>query len=227
MIAAVSTMRWEADRVKLVVDHLRAQGVDEFYISVEYDDMETSIAAGEAGARVLHVEPPFRQDHETTRLARTAVDCGADWVIPFDADEYWCGNGTSIRAALADVPPNFMSVYAPMYLHIDRDHRLPHPKPLGKVAVRAAPNITYAWGAHSSTREGPICAGPLVIRELQYESFEHMREKAEKTRELFAQGHVDPLHGVHLQRLAALTDDELLHEWNAHCSQPTIYDPIP
>jgi hypothetical protein len=34
---------------------------------------------------------PYRQKEITTELAREAGRRGADWVVPIDADEFWCG----------------------------------------------------------------------------------------------------------------------------------------
>lgn len=163
-----------------------------------------------------------------TRLAHMASD--ADWIIPFDADEFWVptpGYGATIRDVLEDVPPNITHIYAAMYLHLDKTRRLPEPKPLGKVAMRPADDLVIHWGSHHCNRAGEALHGVLQVREVQYRDWDHYLAKVEKARQLHTQPHmVNSPHGVHMERLIHLTETQLWERWQEHLAQPTIEDPI-
>ena len=55
-----------------------------------------------ADVGVIRNRGPFRSGTMTTRLARWAHEEGADWVLPFDADEFWFAPGGDLRGAVAE-----------------------------------------------------------------------------------------------------------------------------
>jgi hypothetical protein len=154
---------------------------------------------------------------------------GADWVVPFDADEYWCGmNEWTIRQQLEFTNESVDTLYAPMYLHVTPELRAVDPKPLPKVAFRPREDMTVAWGQHAVTGETTIMSNALWVREWQYESYEHFCQKIDKARHLHTQPHMaNSPHGTHMQRLTTLTDMQLRAVWDQHLATPTVRDPIP
>ena len=48
----------------------------------------------------LDEEPAYHQSEKMTWLAHCAWRAGADWIVPFDADEFWFAPGRSVAEAL-------------------------------------------------------------------------------------------------------------------------------
>ena len=159
--------------------HLR-QGVDLFVItdngSVDgtADIIEDYVRAGLA-ERIWEPEDTYRQARWVTRMARrAAVEHGADWVINNDDDEFWSGDGESLKDVLAQVPaawlavevqrrnhPPLASVDGPGFLHtmVYREQRSFNPmgQPLPpKVCHRGFADIEVAQGNHSASRCGAL-----------------------------------------------------------------------
>lgn len=219
-IVGISTVKDEP-WLHETITHMRHQGVDEFRITYEG-------ALPPVEAALIPCEQPFDQGREMTRLARAATD--ADWIIPFDADEFWVptpGYGHTIRDVLAAQPAHITHIYAAMYLHLDKQHRTRDQKPLNKVCMRPAADLTINWGSHGCNRAGEAAHGVLQVRELQYRDWNHYLAKVEKARQLHTQPHMaNSGHGTHMESLTHLTETELWERWQSHLAQPTIEDPI-
>ena len=92
-------VRNEVDIVGEVVRNLRDQGVDHVVVADHGSTDGTRELLEELSTRDprIHVaddrEPVFYQSEKITYLARRAWRAGADWVIPFDGDEYWFAVG--------------------------------------------------------------------------------------------------------------------------------------
>jgi hypothetical protein len=225
-IIGVSTIKDEPN-IGRTIQHMRDQGVDRFIVSVE--DYDTRNIVSKTGVFTEFVELPFNQGAEITRLARMAARMGADWIVPFDADEYWCGPGPqTVRESLKQEPAGIDTLYAPMVLHITPELRAVQKKPLPKVAFRPRDDMTVAWGSHDVTGVRNGVEGFLVVREWQYESYEHFLTKIQKAHHLHTQPHMaNSPHGTHMQRLTTLTDVQLRAVWDQHLATPTVHDPIP
>jgi len=91
VIVAFSWVRDEADIIATTVAHMAAQ-VD---LVIVADQMSTDgtrdILAGLPVTVIDDPEAGFHQSRIMTRLALMAIDAGADFVVPFDADELWVG----------------------------------------------------------------------------------------------------------------------------------------
>ena len=223
MIVAVSSVLNEAPILRDTTMHLLNQGVDWVVISDgRSTDGTRELICELPQTTMLTQYGPFRQDEEMTRLAQYARKMGADWVIPFDADEYWCG-----IADLSVVPSGYSRVYAPVFHHIDTDRRWATPK-LPKVAFRPAADMTVEWGNHNvHGLDGDSLTGPLVVRELQYRDYDHFLSKIERAAQLYAESEFPAEYGSHLRRLVGLTDMERAAEWATMQLVPTVHDPIP
>jgi glycosyltransferase involved in cell wall biosynthesis len=79
------------DRV-LVLDNGSSDGTREVL-----EHLERTAEVG-----VIRDRGPFRSGTMTTRLARWAHAQGADWVLPFDADEFWFAPRGDLREVLAE-----------------------------------------------------------------------------------------------------------------------------
>lgn len=217
--------RNEAPVIGFVIDHLWANGVNRVVVEDGSSTDETAETIEAHGAILLR--ETTRECDQSARMSRFAAEYAepGDWVIPFDADEWWCG----IDGTLADTLRSTDAVRAAanMYLHRDPRYRRPYPKPLMKVAFRYEPGAIIAEGAHNTTVTGPE-AQNLQVREWQYRSWEHFLEKVEKARGTFADSPNMPASaGTHMRRLVAMSRAELLAEWAEHLSWEWVYDPIP
>lgn len=228
MIVAVSSVKDEADIIHDTLNHLFDQNVDHIVISDGGSEDGTPFLIELTNTTVLDQTGPFDQGAEITRLSLLALEAGATWVIPFDADEFWIGtDGRTVKAVLDSVPDSVGKVYAATYAHTDWDYRQAQ-KPLSKVCFRPTPDLRVHWGNHGVDGvPGEDLHGILEVRELQYRSWEHFQSKVEKARALFASWDVPYEHGSHMRRLTELTPDQLLEEWNQWKAQPTTFSPIP
>jgi hypothetical protein len=226
-IIAVASVRDERTILPKTTDHLFRHGINEILVTHPQGD-NSLWDIGDPRVLAGTQDTPFHQDHEMTRLARMAKARHADWIIPFDADEFICTtNGMTVKEALMAVPGKIRTIYCPMLLHITMEERVMPVKPLPKVVFRPHDNITLTWGQHNLAEPGEYMVGPLIVRELQYRSWDHFLEKIERARSLHAEPHMrDVDHGSHMVRLTRMTEDELRHEWDLHLKQETIVDPI-
>ena len=98
-------VRNEPDIVRLSVLHHLRTGVDHVLLVDNRSSDETREVVEElgCGSRVTawRDESEWHQEAMFTELAREAFRLGADWVVPFDADEFWVTPGTSLRVLLS------------------------------------------------------------------------------------------------------------------------------
>ncbi len=241
MIAAISMVRNESDVIGLTVRHLIAHGVDCVIVA---DNLSTDDTPGilrslkaEHHGRILttiDTDPAYTQDVKMTKLAGMAVSLGAEWVLPFDADEIWFpSDGSTLAQFFAESTADVVQAWGHDHIaRADTDppfspYRRSNPQPLPKVAFRAHPEAFIAMGNHSVDRPGPVGFG-LTYRHFQYRTLDQYARKVRQGAAAYA--HTDmPWHqGQHWREDAALSDDELAAKWEAMAGEPDlVYDPAP
>lgn len=227
MIAAVATTYNEQDIIGESVAHLRAHGVEHIYAADASTDATRDILHA-AGVTVVYDNDSYHDQPKWIEvLAELARQDGAEWVIPFDADEFWYSvDGSPIPDALSALPERVTKVAARMWAHVDRDHREPHPKPLPKVAFRAVEGVTVHPGNHGVDLAGETRWGVLDLREIQFRSFEHLceksRDRVERIDPSFSHG-----YGAHQRAIHAMDVDAKRAEWDRIVAAASVYDPIP
>ncbi|WP_344056822.1 glycosyltransferase family 2 protein [Nocardioides hwasunensis] len=102
---AVAMVKNEVDMIEQTIDHLRHQGVDGVLVADNGStDGTRELLRDRAGDGLLHVgddnEPAYFQAPKMRYLAAWAGRAGADWVVPFDADEWWYGAHESLAETL-------------------------------------------------------------------------------------------------------------------------------
>lgn len=228
---AVTTVKNEADIIGATIAHLLAEGIERVFV---YDGMSTDgtreVLAGFDQVTVWEdADPIHRQPKRMTELADLAVEQGAEWIIPFDADEFWCPTSplSTIEEALNFLPASVTKVHAAMWQHKDWDWREPTHKPLGKVALRWRPGAKIRNGNHDvDALDGDTAFSVLHVREIQYRSFEHFLEKIE-ARCATLDPSLPESHGAHHTRLRHLSREDLAKEWRIMCERAITHDPIP
>jgi hypothetical protein len=139
--------------------------------------------------------PTYAQPQEMTDLADQARELGADWVVPFDADEIWHADEGRIADQLAELPDNILIADAALLDHRATSEddplepnpikrlrwRMTEPLPLRKVACRARAGLTIHPGNHGAAfigvRRPARVADVLGARHFPYRSDEQFIEK--------------------------------------------------
>lgn len=135
-------------------------------------------------------EVGYYQSKKMTDLARMAHNYGAEWIVPFDADELWVA-GDTIANFLNTLPDHVNVVQADLYDHFgtgvdangpipfqNMTWRLPERGALPKVAFKWQPDAAIDQGNHSVSMKGIKATGGLEIRHFPYRSWDHFKRKA-------------------------------------------------
>ena len=229
MIAAVSTVLDEEQIIAETVANLYRQGIDEVYIYLgPCKDRSREVLAPFPVTILDDPEPVHYQPKLITELTHRAGAAGADWILPFDADEFWFPEkAATVKEALEALEPNVGVTHAGQYHYHTREMRNPTSNANSKVCFRYHPAASVANGNHHVAGiPGENSWGVLLIKEWQYQDFDHY---VRKVRQRIAT--LDPVmhargDGFHHYRLDALTDEELLEEWKVLEQAADTYDPI-
>lgn len=198
----ISMVKDEGDIVFDVVAHMAEEGVDGILIADNDSSDETLDRLHDAKAVVecplvivSDLEIGYYQSVKMTRLAQQVMEFGADWIVPFDADEIWCSYGGPFAGFLRSLPFTAQALQVRLWNHVKTDldppgnpfesmvYRLQPVNFLPKVAVRAANGVVIETGNHGATLQGapvpPIFFAdfPMEIHHFQYRSFEQFRSK--------------------------------------------------
>ena len=240
VVAAVSMVRNEADIVGWTLDHLLAEGVE---LVIVADNLSTDETRAVLEARPVQIvddsEPGFYQSRKMTALSRLAVERGADWVIPFDADELWYAPDGRVADVLRHVDGDVME--AELFDHLPdatdppeepnpwrrSPWRRPRPQSQPKVAFRADPDVVLAMGNHGVIRRGPRAHGVLAVRHLQFRSPAQLIRKVRQGAEAYRRTDLPSVYGAHWRRLAEETDEQLELHWLSLFAEPRVFDPAP
>lgn len=229
-LIAIGMVKDEADVIGRTIDHLFAQGVDEIilYENGSTDgtweivrDLRDAVqyAPGRITIYPDH-EVGYFQSRKMSELARAAHTAGADWIIPFDADELWTvrvggestGYDNTLKGYLERVEPG-VGVLAFANLNHYRTALDPgghpfdamgwrsvEPLPLPKVCFRAGPSVIVDAGnhgvLHAPGRRGDPRSG-LQIHHFPYRSVEQFIRKARNGSEAYAQTDLPRSTGQH------------------------------
>jgi hypothetical protein len=227
-IAAVSTVRNEAPIIEACVRHLLAEGVDEVLIADSSTDATTAIILGrlqgETG-RIRWYEDTDPYHQQQAWIDRLAAEALADWIIPFDADEFWLTtSGEPLAKVLAGCPER--KLYAQLWHHLDPNRKYAEPERLPKVAYRWSPEAHIAPGNHDVSLPGGL-PGLLEIRHYQYRGFEHYCRKVQERNATLAPHARVRGDGAHHTRLEGASEEQLRAAWEELTGKETVHDPIP
>jgi hypothetical protein len=192
-VAGVAMVKDEADVVGGTLRHM----ADEVDFLIVADNGSTDGTrdilhqlAGELPLTVVDdPDPAYYQSVKMSGLAARAAQAGAEWVVPFDADELWYATHR-IRDVLPGLDCSI--AYATLTNHfctaLDGDDPDPFrsmgwrqrdPAPLGKVAFRWEPGSVIHQGNHGVSRpSGGIGVPALQIRHFPYRSPQQFARKA-------------------------------------------------
>lgn len=235
MIVAVSMFRDEADVAKAVVEHLLAEGVGLVIVAdnLSSDSTRMQLDSIRGPVEILDdPDPAYWQAEKMTAMCRRAENYGADWVLPFDADEWWYSPQGSIAEALDDLDAEV--VEAPGWDHVrtrndEPGHpfasmvwRRPHPQSMPKVAFRPHHAMRLHQGNHFVDRPGRRVTGPLAFRHFQYRSLEQFARKVRTGKAAYDATDLPEVMGCHWRTFGAMSDRELCEEWDRMLDTPDL-----
>lgn len=239
IVGSLCHMADEVDHL-LVLDNGSTDGTLEILAELEDQLPLTVIDDPEVG---------YFQSRKMSALAEQAAAGGADWIVPFDADELWFAHVDRIRFVLADVTARV--AYASLFNHfpsgVDPDDpdpfrsivwRQPEPAQLPKVAFRWEPGAVIHQGNHGVTLpSGTSGVHLLEIRHFPYRSAEQFVRKARNGAAAYRATDLPLTTGAHWRQYGDLLDrygEEALegvfreHFWHlAPVEAGMIHDPAP
>lgn len=231
-VFGVSMVKNEDDVIKSTIEHMLTH-VDHIIIADNLStDSTRDILDSFDSSVVTVVDDPvvgYYQSKKMTKLAGDAAELGADWVVPFDADEIWFSPYfDSLKEHLESVPEKFVCVVADWYHHgvTNRDdhsinnpflrmrHRLRKPAEMCKVAARCSPKLIIEQGNHSIQYGGTFLTYELNIeaRHFPYRSLDQFARKAIQGVEAYEATNLSKNQGSHWRdmgnRIRAGGDEE-------------------
>lgn len=160
IFTTINHMIYHVDHI-IVADNLSTDSTRDILKSFS-SDMVTVVDDNEVG---------YYQSQKMTSLAHKAMNLGADWVVPFDADEIWFSKHyDTIADHLDEVPDKFACVIADWFHHgvtkFDDDnvenpffrmrYRLKEKATMKKIAARCSPKLIIEQGNHYMQYGGPF-----------------------------------------------------------------------
>lgn len=231
-VIAVSMVKNEADIIAGTVGQMVGQ-VDHVIVADNMSTDDTRRILCDLPVTVIDDEEPgYWQSRKMSNLAVLARAMGADWVVPFDADEWWyCPHGHTVKEWLEGQPAHVAVVTAQLYDHVatavDPNEANPlerigwrrtRPAPLPKVACRPVMPVTIEQGNHSATYG--VVADGLRVRHFPYRSAEQFVAKAKAGAAAYAATDLPEDVGQHWRgygSIAASQGDEacaaIFREW--------------
>lgn len=174
-------------------------------------------------------DPAYNQSAKMSHLARIAGnDCGADWIVPIDADEIWFDHTDRLsvvleRATDATVAQAALFNHFATALDDEGDPfdtiqwRQPDPAPLPKVAFRYHPDAIVHQGNHGVTLPESIPAhdATFEVRHFPYRSAEQMVRKARNGAAAYKATDLPETQGAHWRGYGEIIErygPEALHD---------------
>lgn len=249
MVVGISMVKDEAD----IVEHTVTRMLNQVDKVIVLDNGSTDGTRDLLAALPVQViddpEPAYYQSRKMSKLAALAADRGADWVVPFDADEAWYSPFGRIADVLSEQDGAAIAT-AELYDHVATASDPDAPSPLTrigwrrrsaaglpKVACRPRVDVTIHQGNHSADY-GAILAGLLVIRHFPYRSADQFVAKARNGAAAINATDMPTESCAHWRQYGALLEahgPEVLHDvFREHFWSPApdqnpelIFDPCP
>lgn len=253
---AVTMVRDEQDVIAHTLQHLIGEGVNGIIVadnlSTDATRDEIQRVAQSAPVPVLlqsDDEPGYYQSEKMTRLAALAAGHGADWIIPFDADELWIAEDR-LATVLRRQPEGVGVVHARILNHFATALDLDDPVPFRSMIYRhrevgALPKVAYRWNADTTIQQGNhgvtgakgAVIGAFEVRHFPYRTFEQFMRKARNGAEAYRSTTLPEQIGAHWRQYGELLErhgeDALREVWQrwfwflAPCDSGMILDPAP
>lgn len=212
---AIAMVKDEADIIATTVRHMIGQ-VDHVIVADNLSSDGTSDILDALPITVVDdPEIAYNQSAKMTRLAGIAHNMGADWIVPFDADEIWYSPQGRIADVLTGQPAAVKVAVAALWDHVptglDSDSGCPVSRigwrnteraPLHKVACRWAPDMQIQMGNHNvryteTDRWPDVLEGHIEIRHFPNRTPAQFVSKVRNGAAAYAASDQPPEHGGH------------------------------
>lgn len=233
-IWGISMVRDEADIIESVIRHQIAQGIAPILVADNNSIDETpDILARLSRELPVYVVSDalnaYQQAEKMTALAREAFRRGATWVVPFDADEMWFAEETTVAEFLASshhsiIRSAMFNVYPALGINLTEMDLAEQPQ--GKVAFRASWFSLVGIGNHTVIRSGSTGHG-LYLAHFPWRSPDQLLRKVRQGRKALEVAMLPPNMGSHWRALADLSDREVKDVWSSietHTRHPALGD---
>jgi hypothetical protein len=223
---AISVVRNEADIIVPVIEHLFKQGVDAVLIADNTSTDQTPALLSELAERhpvyIAHdSERGHYQGIKMTILADAARRAGADWIVPFDADEFWFAPGGTLaeflrRSRCKRLRVQMHNLYPVPEVAFGKGAWSLEKQPceFQKVAFRSHRNATVEDGNHHVHRPGSWSTGPRIVH-VPWRSEGQLRNKTVGGADALARTTLDANVGWHWRNLAAMDKQAAHGVWNS------------
>lgn len=226
-IFGVSMVRDESDIIGWTLPRMAVQ-LDHVIVADNLSKDDTRVILERVAGRLGNItivrddEPAYLQSEKMTRLAEMARSEGADWVVPFDADEIWdTGLGPINEFDMPSVPKIAVTLHDHVVTSVDDQaeedvcvrmacRRVP--QALGKVACRTLPGLVIDMGNHNAHYPGFADGTDLgwVIHHYPYRSVEQFARKARNGKAAYdaAGDRLGPDTGRHWREYGRFLEDK-------------------
>jgi glycosyltransferase involved in cell wall biosynthesis len=236
----MAMMRNEVDTAGPVIEHLFEQGVDQVLVADNGStDGTREVLTALADRYPMHIVEDHLEAHlqgaKMTVLVAKAREAGADWIVPFDADELWFAAGQTVADFLRACPADIVraSIHD-VFPSADDDPNEPNPFlrlhrfdtepfPIHKVAFRTSRLLKVAEGNMDVTRRGQRTDG-LFIAHYPWRTYEQLARKVRHGRLALEQTNLSEDMGIHWRVAGGWTDDQLRAAWDDLVAGRTVED---
>jgi hypothetical protein len=226
----VTMVRDEEDVIEYVVRHTLEECDGVIVGDNDSADRTREILESIDDPRLTVVDLPGFAYHQRERMnalaTKASVEYGAEWVVPFDADEWWYSPRGRIADVLAAVDPTIIVAVAAPYEWVpepDDDHLDPNPfsrirhrrttQAQQKVAFRPGPGRELAMGNHHLEGAWPETRELLEIGHVPYRSVEQARRKVVHGKAALEAAGLATGFGFHWRELGDMSEEGFADWW--------------
>lgn len=247
-VFAISMVKNEDDIIQYILDHLLTQEIDHFIIADNMSTDNTRLVLESFAERypdkftiLDDYEKAYYQSVKMNALMNKAVDMGADIILPFDADECFLSVDSSKTVGAALRTMELPVTMATVWNMVPQPNQIiPSGNPLKDIAwrepiVKSMPSVAFRWeencilrqGNHDVVHSGARSYDVLTVKHYQYRSLRQLTLKVRQGKAAYDATNFGVGEGYHWRVRGAMSDQELLNDWNNHIHQfGLIYDPV-